>query len=81
MAGCDDWREVAGLVFETLDELGVDTVRLDLDAPLDMTEVEALDLAEVAAVARGHFGISVDLADLRAARNLREAIEAIRRKL
>jgi Phosphopantetheine attachment site len=80
MAASDDWREVADLVLETLEQLGVDTVRLDLDAPLDMTEVEALDLAEVAAVARGYLGIGVDMAELRTGRTLREVIDLIQRK-
>ena len=64
-----------------LDTLGIDTARLDTEVRLAETEIDVRDMAEVARAVSEHYGARVEESDLKGAETLRDAIEAMRRKL
>jgi Phosphopantetheine attachment site len=81
MAAAPDWGEIDTFVLLVLEELGIDTSQLDLDAPLEDTEIENQDLAELARVVSERFGTRVRPSDLTRAGTLGKALQVIHRKL
>ena len=81
MAAAPDWGEIDSFVLLVLEELGIETSELDLDAPLEDAEIEKQDLAEVARVVSERFGTRVKPSDLTRAGTLGKVLQVIHRKL
>ena len=81
MAAAPDWGEIDTFVLLVLEELGIETSQLDLDGPLEDTDIDNQDLDELARVVSERFGTRVKPSDLKRASTLRDVLQVIYRKL